>query len=78
MFPAICPMMNKMLEDKNGPNTACGEGHILELWAVNGTLDSESQVLVNALSDKVHTVKCMFISKRLGERNQEAGFTQPF
>ena len=53
MFPAMCPMVNKMLEDKNGPNTACGEGHILELWAVNGTFNSESENLVNALTDEV-------------------------
>ena len=54
MFPAMCPMVNKMLEDTNGPGTACGEGHILELWAVNGTFNSESENLVNALTDEVH------------------------
>ena len=53
MFPAVCPIVNKMLEDKNGPNTVCSEGHILELWAVNGTFNSESEKLVNSLTDEV-------------------------
>ena len=53
MFPAMCPMVNRMMEDKNGPNMACGEGHILELWAVNGTLGSESESIINGLTDEV-------------------------
>ena len=53
MFPAMCPMVNRMLEDTSGPNTACSEGHILELWAVNGTFNSESEALVNGLTDEV-------------------------
>ena len=53
IFPAMCPMVNRMMEDKNGPNMACGEGHILELWAVNGTLGSESEAIINGLTDEV-------------------------
>ena len=33
--------------------SACREGHVLEIWAVNRTFNANSETAVNALSDQV-------------------------